>query len=346
MKQLRFVGIGVILIYLFLVPMAAQESAVPGISWISQWHGAEAPVVELTLRTDLKVLSKERSAGSYQPATLQYVNHRGENTEADVKIRARGKTRRQICQLPPIKMKMRKSFLESQDLPPLNEVKIVWQCQNGKGFEQVLLKEYLIYRLYNVITPASFRVQLVQFSLYNTHTPDKQPIHRYGFLVEDDEELISRIPGELEETCTYASKLHSEAYLRYCLFQYMIGNTDWSFANGHNTCFIQSETDKLLCPVPYDFDYAGLVDASYAAPHPSIPIKDVTERYYKGFTSASEELLGVVCADFIAKKEALMTLVDDFAPLDKGNRTEMKKYLEEFFWILEDPQRIYRITHN
>jgi hypothetical protein len=81
---------------------------------------------------------------------------------------------------------------------------------------------------------------------------------------------------------------------RVALFQYMIGNTDWSIVRERNVTLLLGE-DGYQRPLPFDFDMSGLVNAHYAGPAPGLPIDDVTERFYLGFCDPEtdwEQLFG------------------------------------------------------
>jgi hypothetical protein len=121
----------------------------------------------------------------------------------------------------------------------------------------------------------------------------------------------------------------------------MIGNTDWAFGNIHNTRFFEHNASKKAIPVPYDFDYSGLVNAPYAIPHESLPIKDVRERYFKGGTINTAEA-AQLRKQFLETKTAVMDFIKNFPPLDKYNRDDVLNYVGEFYKELEDEKRFAR----
>jgi hypothetical protein len=72
------------------------------------------------------------------------------------------------------------------------------------------------------------------------------------------------------------------------LFEFMIGNTDWFIQNRHNLEFVVVPGHNLLVPIPYDFDYSGLVNAPYAVHHTSLELPSVEIRYYQGWCYSEE----------------------------------------------------------
>ena len=73
---------------------------------------------------------------------------------------------------------------------------------------------------------------------------------------------------------------HSPTLGNGYLFQYSIGNTDRSIPGRHNIQMVKSKDSTISKPfvIPYDFDYAGIVNTSYAVPDKNLGIESVTER--------------------------------------------------------------------
>ena len=160
---------------------------------------------------------------------------------------------------------------------------------------------------------------------------------RFGFLIEDPDELAGRMGGRiLGEEHGSTQAIHNPQYKLFTLFQYMIGNTDWALKNRHNVKLVEPEegTPKLPIPVPYDFDFCGLVDAPYAVPHHSIPVENVKERYFQWRGNSGEDFSGEVDL-FLAKKGELMAVVETCEFLDYRSRGKCLSYLRSFFEVLE-----------
>ena len=204
----------------------------------------------------------------------------------------------------------------------------------------MIIKEYLTFKLYNTLTPNSFRAQLAKVTYCDSEK--KLPnLTRYGFLIEHPRELADRMDGMiLGEEYGSLKHIYMPAYKIFTVFQYMIGNTDWGFKNRHNVKLIQPKKGdmKLPIPVPYDFDFCGLVDAPYAIPHHTLPITNVTERHFQWY--GGEEDFSEVFALFKSKKEALISIVADCPYLEDSVKVEAITFLTPFFDLLETPDVI------
>ena len=194
--------------------------------------------------------------------------------------------------------------------------------------------------MYNELTENSFKAQLVKVK-YSDSENNRRDIERFGFLIEHPRELADRMEGRiLGPTYGVPKNIHLPAYKIFTVFQYMIGNTDWGLSNRHNVKLVQCEKDgvKLPIPVPYDFDFCGLVDAPYAAPHHNHPIHDVKERYFqwRGGKADFTEVFDL----FESKREAMLGIVNDFPYLESSVKATALKYLNSFFELLETPEVI------
>jgi hypothetical protein len=123
------------------------------------------------------------------------------------------------------------------------------------------------------------------------------------------------------------------------VFQYFIGNTDWSVRALHNIILLADSAGRLF-PVPYDFDWSGVIATRYARPDTSLPIRSVEERLYAGFCGAPEEFAQIF-AKFREQRAAIEALYN-LAPLDRGHRERALRYYEAFFRMIDDPRRIQR----
>jgi hypothetical protein len=134
------------------------------------------------------------------------------------------------------------------------------------------------------------------------------------------------------------SDLDAPTLNRMMLFEYMIGNTDFSIWALHNVRIVQNPK-RTLFPVPYDFDLSGFVHAPYAFPDPRIGIRSVLDRLYRGPCRSADEFEEAAAA-FRSKRPDMLALLEsmrDLAPLARG---EAKEYLEGFFRSIEKPGAI------
>jgi hypothetical protein len=122
------------------------------------------------------------------------------------------------------------------------------------------------------------------------------------------------------------------------MFEYMIGNTDFSIWALHNVRIVQNRARQLF-PVPYDFDLSGFVHAPYASPDPRIGIRSVLDRLYRGPCRTADEFEATAAA-FRAKRGDMMALLDSMRDLEPDARSEAREYLEGFFRSIEKPTTI------
>ena len=276
---------------------------------IFDWLNSSKEVVSIEIKGDLSHLFvAKQEEDHYHPANIKLEN--GDSLlQFDIKISRRGVTRKKICDFPPIKLKFPKKTLNSKGFSIFSSYKLVTHCMEGE--DNLVLKEYLAYKLYNQLTDKSFRVQLAKIKYIDEDSSIPQEEH-YGFLIESNKELASRLEGKLVDPKKYKiTQVDKEQYKKMVLFQYMIGNTDWNLTKGHNIKWVQSNSIAVPTPIPYDFDYCGLVNASYALPHPQLPIKNVRERLLQCHDKTKKELIPV-CAIFKANKAAFLQLCKEF----------------------------------
>ena len=92
-------------------------------------------------------------------------------------------------------------------------------------------------------------------------------------------------------------------------------------------------------PVPYDFDYSGIVDSHYAIPGDNLGITSVRQRYYLGL--CREDLEYQAAMDHIqGLREEILELVESFPYLGKKHKNDMLGYLEDYFISASRPSFI------
>jgi hypothetical protein len=291
------------------------------------------------LVTDLgKLISGKIKEGKQESTfTLQY-NDSNTYTSKPL-INARGKMRRKICHLPPLRLNFGADT--TSPLRGLKSLKLVSPCDAISNYEQLLIKEYLVYKMYNLISDKSFRVRLMQVS-FEDALGKKKGFKQYAFFMEDVDELAKRHNCEVVEGEMYLTDATDRMQITLVsIFEYMIGNTDWSVPNNHNIKLIRplEGTSRKPFAVPYDFDYSGIVDAPYATPDPELGLDYVTQRLYRGFPRNMAELEPLV-QKFKDKKEEIYKVISDCKLLTPGNMKQMSNYLDDFFKMLERPNEI------
>lgn len=294
---------------------------------------------EVTITLDIDTLLALIKTDNYIPAEFRIDKKKDKKAfTLPVRVKSRGKFRRMVCDFPPLKLKFEKDDLKTKGLRKYNEFKLVTHClEDEKTSKNLILREYLVYKLYNVLSPYSLRVQLLQIT-YQHKRHKAVKIKRWGILMEDLEEFADRHKGEIADELGFApDSLYRKQEQLASTFQFMIGNCDWSYLPSRNTEFIKLHSGGIV-PVPYDFDFAGIVNAPYARYDPSLGQTSLRDRVYLGQAGSAADLQGIFNF-FKTEKEALYEVINGFSGVNKATKRDMVEYLESFFTLIEDGQR-------
>lgn len=295
-------------------------------------------ILDLTLTFDYDELGRHRDDEKKIDAALKI----GNQLSFPVRIGSRGVTRKKICDFPPLHIYLTDSISQRWGWGSYKKYKLVTHCMHADGTEDLLLKEYLAYQLYNLITPTSLRVQLCRV-LYKTELDTSRHL---AFLIEDDDEMASRINAKLlKENDGDISQINKLHYQNLVMFQYMIGNTDWNLPRRHNMRFVLPENSQHALPVPYDFDYSGLVNAPYAFVHPSLPVKSVRERFWQYRGNASDDFRKTVDL-FISKKSDVLKSINDLNLIADSTRQSIITYISSFYEEIESPEGVAHLLQK
>ncbi|MGI8582903.1 MAG: hypothetical protein ACR2KX_11925 [Chitinophagaceae bacterium] len=321
MRKLYFILLALILSHLAV----AQSSAIN-----RQQFFLDDRVIEATITTDIKNLRSKKKVPVYQPANIVMRFSDTSIVSEEIRIQPRGEFRKINCDIASLMLHFKNP--SSPNLSPLKKLKLVGGCGSNSVDEEYLLKEYIIYKIYNFITNMSFRVRL----LHITYKDSKQKMKtytQYAFLIEDMNDMAERNNcKEIKKKIYNPEAINRAEMILVSVFQYMIGNTDWSLANYHNVKIMVSKNDTLSRPyvVPYDFDYTGIVDAPYAIPAEQFGNTTVKERVYRGGPRGIGEVTEALQV-FKDAKERIMFYINDFALLNTKTRRSVISYLEEFY---------------
>lgn len=303
-----------------------------------QFFKEEKPVKATLEAYWRKLINQKNAPDKVFSARFKAVISDTTNVDEPVQLIARGHFRRNYCNLPPLKISFYKS--DSSVMYPLKSLKLVSSCRFAYMYDQYLLKEFLIYKMYNLITEKSFRVRLIQLD-YKDSSDKKNADVYYSFLVEDAKDLAKRNECKETEARFTTQTTNRRQMTIVAIFEYMIGNTDWSVPAAHNIKFLRDKKDSLSQPfcVPYDFDYCGMVNAEYATPDPLLNTETVVERVYRGYPRTMEELKETLDI-FRQQKEKLYALVSNCDLLSANNKKSMLNYLDTFYDNLKDERGI------
>jgi hypothetical protein len=303
--------------------------------------------LNVTLVTNIKRIRGDKDdKAPWRAATFRYRDEHGAETTVPARIRTRGIWRLKECTFPPLRVNFTSEATKHTVFKGIDKPKLVNYCRDDDGYEQYILQEFQLYRIYNLLTPASHAVRLMRIT-YQDSASGRVEATRYGFLEEDPDALASRMNGKmLKVTGARPSDLEPYQDALVGVFQYLIGNTDFAISALHNSELLARNTGETL-PVAYDFDFAGAVNAGYATPDPRLHIRNVRERVYRGYCVPNEEYPKVF-ALFNAKKDAIYALYhDDVGKLLRPRTVdETLSYFDEFYKTINDPSAVkYRIIN-
>jgi hypothetical protein len=301
-------------------------------------------VLEVSLKFDITTLKRKKPVEEYMDAELVFHLNSRDSLVNNIRLRGRGHSRRDICILPPIRLNFKDCENRPADLEGVSNVKLVTHCKDNSTFENYLLKEYLAYKLYNVVTDTSFRVRLLKINYIDTGGRGFDT-KRYGIAIEPVDVLEKRLNAvERENVVVRTAYINTDNYDKLCLFQYMIGNDDWYLANLHNLKLIEPAKGNIsiLATVPYDFDYSGLVDAYYAIPSELFDREEVTDRVYIGPCREDHEIRKVMDF-FLDRKEEFYKEIEKMDLLDHKQKKRVLKYIDSFYDEYKRDELFYHI---
>ena len=272
------------------------------------------------------------------PASLTVAGGEGASVTIPVTLRTRGQLRLSstVCTFPPLGVAFTKKEVKATPFDGQRELDMVTHCQDDDDYDQNVLKEYLAYRLYNLITPRSFRVRLAQ-ATYVEARSGRKLASRHAIFIEDDDDLARRLEGRaLEFPRTAFNNYDGEALTTMAVFQYMIGNTDYSIWGLHNVKQVQTRS-RPLYPIIWDFDVSGLVSPPYGAPDPRLGLASLRARLYRG-PCRSLETFEPTFAAFRAKEAESMALVRSLPGLRPFQRRLTEQFLTRFYDTLRSKE--------
>ncbi len=291
-------------------------------------------IIDVELRFDMDSLFKNKYRDEYIPATFSFRDENENSSEWDIKVKARGKFRLRTCDFPPLKLSFKKKQLKARGLSKHNSIKLVTHCLQADAATDLVFKEYLTYQLYRTISDTGFRTQLVRITYLDVKSGNR--LTRFGILIEDEDQMADRLDGELCEDCygTSPEKIDQQVYHQQALFQFMIGNSDWSIEMLRNIKLVQVDEDRFFV-VPYDFDFSGLVNAPYAVPNSDYGLTSNRQRVFLGEHKTGEKVQEAIDL-FEGKKKAFIKCIRKQKKMSSAAKQDMLLYLRSFYTFLKN----------
>jgi hypothetical protein len=272
-----------------------------------------------------------------------YQTSEGPPVSIDFRVKTRGNFRlqRKTCGFPPLRLNFEEAATEGTIFAGQEKLKLVTHCQDGRSeYEQYVLQEYLIYRAFNVLTDLSFQVRLLQVTYVDTEE-DRDTLTRYAFLIEEEERMAMRNGWAfLEVPMVSPYELDQTQLSLVEVFQYFVGNTDFSMFRMHNAKLIGDVAGPVF-PIPYDFDFSGVISARYAKPDVSLPIRNVRQRLYRGICRPQEELDAAIRA-FNENRDAIYEMYRSQHALEEKVLKRSLEYYDKFYETVNDAGKMRR----
>ncbi|MBL7871697.1 MAG: hypothetical protein JNM78_08820 [Cyclobacteriaceae bacterium] len=300
----------------------------------------EEALIEISLSGPISELMKDRGNDShYHPLTLTYKSSNVNPTVIPIKVKTRGHFRKlkSNCTYPPLLLNFSSETTKSTIFENQNKLKLVTACRDDK----YVIREYLVYKLYSLITPKSFQVRLVRVVLEDTGSKSKSSEPFYGILIEDEDEMAKRnhafsVDGKLVRP----EQTQKDDFLMMATFEYMIGNTDWSVQYLQNVKLISTDSTALPYTVAYDFDHAGIVGAPYALPAAELMLNSTRQRRYRGYCIKDMSQFDPVIARFNQLKDEIYKVYSSNVVDDERYVKATLKYLDDFYETINNPKRL------
>lgn len=323
--------------------VAGDEADIP--APVSKSLFASDAVLELAMSVDFDALCRPNEVEDcdYTATSLLYRSAEGVEQAIPVEIRVRGgwRARRDHCKVPPLFVRFSAEGTAGTPFAGQKMLPLTTHCSNKRAgvggsrsedYEQYVLKEYLGYRLYNKITDRSLRVRLGKINYSNPANSGKS-IERYAFFTEHFDDIAARNEAVWSQEKSFnEEKVDLLSWDQVALFNFMIGNTDWSVVRERNILLLVTD-DGRQYPVPYDLDMSGLVDPEYGGVSPRLDFRDPRQRYYLGFCHPQVDFPALF-EEFTRHKDDMLELVKGVPGIDFATAKTARSYLKKFFRIL------------
>ena len=300
-------------------------------------------IIDVQLKGPLSTVIRYKKRSDELPFVLS-----ADGIDHNVQVRLRGHSRLEACKFPPLRINFKKSQTKESVFAGQDKLKLVTHCSTHKSSEANLLQEYLAYKIFNLLSEFSFQARLLRINYIDTNRGDNAiPQVHYAFLIESTDELVKRTKTKpVKVKGVKLSTLNDEHMAKVYVFQYLIGNTDWSLATAlkviyccHNGKLLNTEDKQVY--VPYDFDLSGLVNARYAYPDSTLRIKRVTQRLYRGFC-LSPEILKAALQQVKEQEEKIINLHNKLKSISPREMEMSERFLNGFFLEAKDEAKILK----
>jgi len=300
----------------------------------------ENTILDITLSGNLKDLMNDRAdEPKYHPIQLSYKKADSSLQTIAIESKTRGHFRKQkgVCDYPPLLLHFKQNdAVQSTIFSAQKNLKLVMPCDG----DEYVVREYLTYKINNLVTPKSFRARLVRVTLDDPKKKATNPF--FGILLEEEDQMAKRNNCVSVVRKMIPEQANRQGFLDMAVFEYLIGNTDWSVQYLQNIKLIASDSLSVPQTVAYDFDHAGIVNAPYAKPAEELQLNSVRVRRYRGYCITDMKQFDASISLFNKIKDDIYKLYSGNPLLDAKYIKSTLQYLDEFYATVNNPKSIQK----
>jgi len=203
--------------------------------------------LEVTLTMNIKRIKNDKGEDPpWRLGSFSYKDASGKDVSLPVQVRTRGIWRKKNCEMPPLRLNFKGEQTKGTLLEGIDKPKLVNYCKDTDEYEQYILQEAQLYRVYNLLTPASHRMRLLTVN-YTDSASGKVYAKRAGILLEEPDVMAARNGGPiLDLKGAVAEDLDPFHDALVGLFNFFIGNTDFSVYALHNVELVNQPSGTVI----------------------------------------------------------------------------------------------------
>ena len=315
-----------VLIFLFALSVFAEK---PDFSLL---FSDDTPL-NIRLNISVKEVRKETNDTTYMKGIMHYENETGAWDSIPISIRTRGHFRLKECFFPPLRIKIKKGDAKGTIFEGNKALKLVMPCNKSGDNNELIIREFMCYKLYEAVTPYTFSTRLVNLDFWDMTGKKHKNYQLTTFFIEDDDLVADRFGAKVKEGLNlHPLALHDTSAIRHDFFQYMIANIDWSTTYMHNEKIMLTEDPLRYIPLTYDFDMSGFVNAPYSMVNPEFDMENIRDRVFRGFCRKSNNVVFYVRSEFVEREQRIFDILSEYESLqDEKDYKSLVKFVEEFY---------------
>ena len=300
----------------------------------------EEDILEIKISMNVEEVIEDLEVRDYHEANIVYTKPDGATESIDLRVKVRGMTRAnpKVCKFPPLRLNFKKKQVTNTLFKGQDKLKLVTHCNTKPINQEYVLREYYAYKIYQLVTPNSFNVRLCRITYEDTAGEYDQGPY-YGFIIEDIDDLAKRNGmKEYKDSIRNQEVCNRPELDKLMLFEYLIGNLDWSVPTLHNFKLVAPKVSPVPVAVPYDFDYSGMVNTSYAKVPPGIDVPNVRTRVFRGLCRM-EGGYDATLNYYQEIRPEIYAIYEGTELLSEKSKAYSIKYLDEFYKVLDNPKQ-------